>query len=380
MQDQQRVTALDGLRGWAALTVLANHLMQISPPIWAAFIRAPHGPWAHLLTWSPLHLFWAGGEAVILFFVLSGYVLAAPFWSGRGQSPAVFLIRRIFRIYPAFLVACIAAWLLARWLPWHAIAGTSTWFNQYWRNGGPPGGLITAALMGFGRHLNLNPALWSLVVEMRVSLIFPLIIWLMRRTGPWLLPVAIAFSALCKLAETHTSIDLTLQLWWTTGAQVWLFVLGAELARRAPMVVRLIRAAGPMIVPAGLVLLLAKWLAPLPQPATWFLSGLGAALLIACVIALPGVGRLFEARLSQALGRWSYSLYLFHFAVLAALTYGLTPALPLWVPLVLTPPVALAVAALSAAVIERPFIGWGRRVSGMMGAGLKQMKWSTGGS
>ena len=41
-----------------------------------------------VMTYTPLHLLWAGGEAVFVFFVLSGYVLAHTDLSTRGAPPA----------------------------------------------------------------------------------------------------------------------------------------------------------------------------------------------------------------------------------------------------------------------------------------------------
>ena len=80
---EQRIAALDGLRGLAAATVAIGHGLDVFPTVWLA---SNHGPAAGALGWltySPLHLLWAGHEAVILFFVLSGFVLAFATMMGR---------------------------------------------------------------------------------------------------------------------------------------------------------------------------------------------------------------------------------------------------------------------------------------------------------
>lgn len=48
--------------------------------------------------------------AVVFFFVLSGYVLTASLAKRALDTPEIisFYIRRIFRIYPAILIACLA--------------------------------------------------------------------------------------------------------------------------------------------------------------------------------------------------------------------------------------------------------------------------------
>jgi len=374
MRANLRITSLDGLRGWAALSVMFNHMAQVSPAIWAAFLNEPHSRLSNVITYTPLHLFWAGGEAVVLFFVLSGYVLSAPYWLEAGQSYPTFLIRRIFRIYPAFLVSCVVTHIAAGLAVYHPISGASSWFDAYWRRTGSLTDLASAALMGYGPHLNLNPALWSLICEMRISIVFPVIISLMRRIGLWLLPITVVISAICKLTQQHSTFGPTADLWITTGAQLWLFVLGAELARRTPLIIEVVRGmpslVSMLIMTFGLLMLIARWITPLPLPVSYLLSGFGAATLIAGAVAFQSAAHLLSSTLSQFLAKCSYSLYLFHFPVLAALAYTLTPRRPLWLALTFTPPLAIALARISFARIERPFIRYGRSVAESIDARL----------
>lgn len=78
MPQTGRLPALDGLRGVAALVVVAFHVLLLSPSF---ADRAEAGPGLRpadpswWLTHAPLYLLWAGQQAVFLFFVLSGFVL-----------------------------------------------------------------------------------------------------------------------------------------------------------------------------------------------------------------------------------------------------------------------------------------------------------------
>jgi peptidoglycan/LPS O-acetylase OafA/YrhL len=72
------VSSLDGLRGVAASVVVVHHLILASVAGLAiAYTAGPrsHGI-DHLLTYTPLHVIWAGPQFVIVFFVLSGLVLS----------------------------------------------------------------------------------------------------------------------------------------------------------------------------------------------------------------------------------------------------------------------------------------------------------------
>ena len=71
-----RLTELDSLRGLAALSVVFAHYLHVFP------VGGEVDRMAHVATRTPLYLAYAGHEAVILFFLLSGFVLALPFLGG----------------------------------------------------------------------------------------------------------------------------------------------------------------------------------------------------------------------------------------------------------------------------------------------------------
>ena len=92
--------AIEGLRGFAALAVFYNHLMQQQVGGWS-----PAPAW----TW-----FVSGPAAVLIFFVLSGYVIGAAY-RGRADVGAVkrYSLRRAIRLIPincaGVLLACAVA-------------------------------------------------------------------------------------------------------------------------------------------------------------------------------------------------------------------------------------------------------------------------------
>jgi peptidoglycan/LPS O-acetylase OafA/YrhL len=131
--------ALDGLRGLAALGVLTLH-------VWMFTVQGAHGrdELVSLLT-GELRL------GVVLFFVLSGYLLAGP-WvaSALDDRPTPrlgrFAVKRAARIVPAYWAAMIGSfWLLAG-------SGTTTKSARGSCRSSPPSGRTTS---------RLPPASWT---------------------------------------------------------------------------------------------------------------------------------------------------------------------------------------------------------------------------
>lgn len=93
MSSRNHIVELESLRGLMALWVILGHLLSASgfdPAGWA----------------GPLPLLGRGTEAVNVFILLSGFVISL-LLDRRGESYTVFITRRFFRLFPAYLI-CIA--------------------------------------------------------------------------------------------------------------------------------------------------------------------------------------------------------------------------------------------------------------------------------
>ena len=91
----RRLTSLDALRGIASFSVVLCHC-------WTAIPNAARATLASSM-WSPLiDIFTNGSAAVIIFFVLSGYVLSLPFFHGTQPGYPRYLFKRFCRILHSF--------------------------------------------------------------------------------------------------------------------------------------------------------------------------------------------------------------------------------------------------------------------------------------
>jgi peptidoglycan/LPS O-acetylase OafA/YrhL len=117
VSEQERSANLDILRACAALAVLAGHAYLLS----GGYLDPRELRPDHLLITS-------GANGVWLFFALSGYLIAGPYLSALLDGaplpePRPYVVRRVARIFPAYLIAfAIAAWVsttaITRWWQW----------------------------------------------------------------------------------------------------------------------------------------------------------------------------------------------------------------------------------------------------------------------
>ncbi|WP_160149811.1 acyltransferase family protein [Legionella beliardensis] len=105
----QRIEFLDGLRGWAAFVVLIGHLY----PCW--LYPPSDSPLSQLFYHTPLKLFTDGPSAVILFFLLSGFVLSFNFFKNYDYNALISMAQfRYFRLLIPILCSVLISYLFMR--------------------------------------------------------------------------------------------------------------------------------------------------------------------------------------------------------------------------------------------------------------------------
>lgn len=137
-----RLLNVDGLRAICAFAVLFFHF---------GFRGSFDGLYAPLLADGASDVFKFGQFGVLIFFCISGFVIA---FSADKRSPLQFAISRFSRIYPTF-VLCLSLVFFVRWLWGDAIFPAQPW--QYFAN-------LTMVPQVFGQGF-LSGVYWSIIVE-----------------------------------------------------------------------------------------------------------------------------------------------------------------------------------------------------------------------
>ncbi|WP_158941715.1 acyltransferase [Granulicella sp. S190] len=368
---QGRLRELDSLRGLAALAVVIHHFVLMWPA-WLGSIS--------IIQWKALHItilypLYAGHEAVMLFFVLSGLVLAIPYIRGRGQPYPIYLGRRILRIYAPYLVALALSVLGAS--IWHGtLAGHGKWTSSFWSQPVSPSLVLQhIAFLGVYDWRQFDFVIWSLIDEMRISIIFPvlalLVLHLRIRTAI-LLAGAVSFIAI-YVVRYQPELGATASIMMTVHYAAF-FVLGILLAMHLEAACARFRSLSAAARTA-LVLLsfclynfsipLARLYTRIPLAAVMAAEWLVAVAAIGFILTglnLPIARRFLNSSVPAFLGRISYSLYLTHAPILLAFTFILRNRISAWGQFPLYLAATIGFAYVFCITVEEPFMRQGRRL------------------
>lgn len=308
LSDPILISLLNHLRWIAALLVVISHARGLS------FIPL-HGLERPSL---PVKLFYFftrfGQEAVVLFFVLSGLLIAGKFLKPRldNKSLALYSLDRVSRLWIVMIPAIALSACLVMLIPdlkqncavdIASIAGNALFLQD----------VITPPLCS-------NPPLWSLTNEFWYYILFPATLIALSH-GPLLrrilcfIGVSAAVITLLKFDQFDDRSVLLYAPLWVMGLWAW----------RKPII---------KINPyAALIVLIAAMCfarAPIFETIFWvkdYLIGLGVILLIHSSYKNPSVNVMAHPKVHQIGERFSapsYSLYLIHYPVLLLCIYWLS--------------------------------------------------------
>jgi peptidoglycan/LPS O-acetylase OafA/YrhL len=362
---------LDALRGLAALTVVLGHFSSANldeSKVW-------HGSRLGLALFALNRPFTSGREAVLLFFLLSGLVLALPSVDSRPLSYSVFITRRIFRLYVPYLAAL--AFAVAGNLVWHGPLHLTPWANQTWYDPVHPRAVADHILfVGQYNASQFNTAFWSLVIEMRISIIFPLLCLLVLRIRPW---ISIAMVCAISIVASYFEGKAGLNAMELNAHYMGFFIIGILLAQyKAPLVKWTssfsLRVAVTWFAAALFLywygkfaaMLFAKYIlkaADVKLIGYEWASGIGAAVLIVLSFSFLPFSQFLLSRIPQYLGKISYGIYLVHSTILFALLHLMSKKVPLEVILAIYILLVLLIATVMYKYVEKPAIDFGRQIA-----------------
>jgi len=300
--DRQHINSLTGLRFFAALWVISLH--YLSAPNSLPFLKNFIG---------------LGARAVMLFFILSGFILTYTY-AGRTIKIRNYFLARFRRIYPLYLVGIILglpliyvmadAFLIRR----HLVAvlaayvtGTQAWYPQ-------------------DGYLLLNQPLWSISAEFFFYLLFPFIV------GPvfaiaknlWVTIVCCMLLIAAYLCLQEYSYPLTFKYFpalFKYGAPIWgwnplvnlpLFVVGMFLGSLYLRIdpIKLRNKTGDIFLVVTILFLM---FIKLPNQADIVITLLLFSIGILTLTQSNGpLSKLISSSPLQLLGNASYALYVLH--------------------------------------------------------------------
>jgi exopolysaccharide production protein ExoZ len=292
------LTSIQSLRGFAALAVCLAHLHAVETKFGGAPLL---GNWAI-----------SGFAGVDLFFVISGFVMVWVTRADQGQASALpaFWLARFMRIYPLWwlvLSAIVAVWMIK---PGWVYASHLTDPN-----------ILRSYLLFPAKELPLHAVGWTLIHEVWFYLVFGLLLLAPARFFPALLVVWAAIVASAALVLT-SPLDPVVAL--IRHPLTLEFVLGAGIGMLAS---KRIFPAPRLMLQFGCFVLLLSILSIRENPTAFFGQewprvwqfGLPAALILWGWVGLEQQSGSHTPRWSQALGNWSYGLYLIHVPVFVAI-------------------------------------------------------------
>ncbi|MEO5805083.1 acyltransferase [Devosia sp.] len=390
MDSENRLLGADFLRCTACFVVMLHHCLQ----------HMGYSRNFDLLGWTGVFGI-IGGLGVAMFFVLSGYLLARPFWKSLDQGAAmpslrIYVQRRAARILPGFWLAMTVTFILTvtvfhyrldGWLALRYLSGMLLISDWHWTTLFP---------------VEVNGPLWSIGFEVSsyvfLPLGFALMFWASRIIRQywlvwitWLVVIAATlglhwlFVNFVHVDKANSGWDYGLQ----GGAKTWMprfnpfsmFVIFAVGALAAGLQVKLARlrhlAFDALSLLSGAVaiyLILQTWMRGSVEdyglfgvPYSFPLLPLALGAFLAVTPSTRFVGVMLDNRLVRYLASISFGIYVWHVLAIELVQR-------LWLPPVSNAPdqgyfalgVALVVAisivagSLSFKYLEEPIIRWAR--------------------
>lgn len=324
----QRVLALEGLRGIAAVAVVLFHVLQNFYPM---IINGPGRP-QHLffednLYGFPPMAFLSGPFAVAIFFVLSGFVLSIGFFNSKDQGVIKKLAsKRYPRLMLPALVSIMLAWLFIGIHASHVVDAnaiikntdlTFSWaFNAHFWDALYEG---TVGIF-MGNAVTYNPVTWTMLYEFAGSVaVFAFCLLFGTSSRRWVMYILM--------------LVVTIQTWYLAFALGMiladLYVNRTQVFNNKPLGILMLIVGlffGGYVTGGNVkgtiyeTLSVQGW--QMGQNRALFLT-IGAFLVVAAILSLPKLKDLLSRKKVSSLGQYTFALYLVHLPLLYVVGFGM---------------------------------------------------------
>lgn len=353
----RHIDELQTLRGIAALVVAVSHISTVYavPNVMRVAIDSVLN--AH--------------AAIVVFFVLSGYVLTGALVRRGITSLAVMdlYISRIFRLFPAmWTVSALSAVLLFAVPSLKGGPALSSWFLGYLHSFPSP---IQLVLSLVAVDSSLIMPIWTVFIEIIGSTLMPILVavalW-RPRLFPWLVLLLGCAAYLLAHAPHRLNafgfvFEFALGVLIATNRFRFTFCAPVPTTLAASAVLVFFRPAWFGYLNGGLMPLTVGYEDPIPM----ILEALAASVLISALADGHGKSKLLTDQRAIRLGDISYSLYLVHFPIgicMAKLLSGwlpsVTPAVAMIILLSASIPISLFISDWLFQFVERPANEFGK--------------------
>ncbi|MBS1103228.1 acyltransferase [Gluconobacter sp. Dm-62] len=310
------IPSLQSLRGIASLVVLLRHYVLCFP------VSSSFGLVAE-------NVFLNSHAAVVVFFVLSGFVLSPSFFSKPlgTREIAGFYTRRIFRILPLLMVVTVLSLIYVKsHFSERRVPFLNDWFEGLLPHGMPLSALAIIKCL-VGMNSALVPQNWTVACEILVALVLPFLI--KACTG------RIWVSALTTVAFTGLSFLVTggsgktLPIFYAVDFIIGILtfrILNAH-QRSYPDVFFYLAVIGLLGVRETLNLLSHHGEIPFHDPLCSLIEALFSAIIIYGLATRNHMSRILSYRWLSWIGDISFGIYLFHFLVIVIVARLIAPFL-----------------------------------------------------
>lgn len=332
--------SLDALRGFLALYVVAGHCRWLLWEGQSAWSQKPHSLGENILALSSSFLRY-GHEAVIVFFVLSGFFIHLRTSKQLAETSTFqfdlirFIRRRCHRLLPPYafaLVLTVSFDILGSFLYptlYHAATGDTLIDVNFARKEYSISSVLPAFFLlpnSLGKDFGTNGPLWSLSYEVVYYAIYPLWLLLRKHSALFAYLLGIGVSVFGSHLLPHPFLNNVLSHYpiWLCGAAL------AELLTRSSqklqhVYVRL------LISSSFVTAFIAINITSLNDMKLFIYSILGASVVLS-VLSLPvSLWHSPWHKFLENIGLKSYTIYIFHFPLITLIsswvieTYGTRP-------------------------------------------------------